>query len=411
VSRTEIDPANLNEESALNQYILSLFVFLAIQNNMVVRGEAFFEDGSAQEHAYPFEINNSVHELVLKKPFCIRKNRADQYRIEVLDPKSILFKAGEVANTLVFSVLKTLLYNENNANPISEKVRRASHPRLIKIAIMKRANEFPLFINQVMVPWQEEYRLTQKAYDGVEKCYMKPLVVGINVYRRWMQFFPMRDVGRDLVKVLRDDFIGRKKLSVANRLTISLSLIQACMVLQEKKIIHRDLKLENVVIDDDFRARIIDYGCAMDDKTPYPLANRVVGTTGYMAIESIRRQYTHQSDVCSLCRLLCFILGDDNGRGFRRMADTCSIVCESTVNFGTISKVNSELGDENLALLIKTLRLGMSANHQHRPTLETLKEQFEKFMSVISKQPGTLDPGENERQAGDAMALPARNAT
>ena len=102
-------------------------------------------------------------------------------------------------------------------------------------------------------------------------------------------------IGRDLNKT---------KLDWPTREKICLGIAKALAYLHEEsriKIIHRDIKASNVLLDKDFNAKVSDFGLAKlieDDKTH--ISTRVAGTIGYMAPEYAMRGYlTDKADVYS----------------------------------------------------------------------------------------------------------------
>ena len=84
---------------------------------------------------------------------------------------------------------------------------------------------------------------------------------------------------------------GRLPLPIADALAIAVELCAALAYAHGRGIIHRDIKPENVLIGDDGRARLSDFGIArLVDPTPEdaPLTrpSMVLGTPGYMAPEA-----------------------------------------------------------------------------------------------------------------------------
>jgi serine/threonine-protein kinase len=106
--------------------------------------------------------------------------------------------------------------------------------------------------------------------------------------------------GRDLASVLRS--IGRfpeeKALDVARQLCAGLA------ALHDRGVLHRDLKPANVMLDDDGRLRITDFGLA-GVATEISGADVRSGTPLYMAPEQLEgREVTERSDIYALGLLL-----------------------------------------------------------------------------------------------------------
>ncbi|MCH86234.1 proline-rich receptor-like protein kinase PERK13-like, partial [Trifolium medium] len=93
-------------------------------------------------------------------------------------------------------------------------------------------------------------------------------------------------------------------LGWANRLKIAIGAAKGLAYLHEdcsQKIIHRDIKSANILLDEAFEAQVADFGLArLADAANTHVSTRVMGTFGYMAPEyATSGKLTDRSDVFS----------------------------------------------------------------------------------------------------------------
>ncbi|KAK9088663.1 hypothetical protein Scep_027745 [Stephania cephalantha] len=96
----------------------------------------------------------------------------------------------------------------------------------------------------------------------------------------------------------------RVKLDWATRYKICLGIARGLAFLHEEsklKIVHRDIKTSNVLLDKDLNAKISDFGLAkLSDDVNTHISTRIAGTIGYMAPEyAMRGCLTAKADVYS----------------------------------------------------------------------------------------------------------------
>ncbi|KAJ0986280.1 hypothetical protein J5N97_004636 [Dioscorea zingiberensis] len=112
----------------------------------------------------------------------------------------------------------------------------------------------------------------------------------------------------------------RLKLDWQTRRRICLSIARGLVYLHEEsrlKIVHRDIKATNVLLDKDRNAKISDFGLArLSDEDESHISTRIAGTIGYMAPEYAMRGYlTDKADVYSFgVVILEIVSGVSNGK-------------------------------------------------------------------------------------------------
>ncbi|CAI0409253.1 unnamed protein product, partial [Linum tenue] len=107
-----------------------------------------------------------------------------------------------------------------------------------------------------------------------------------------------------LARALFGKHENKLKLDWQTRKKILLGIAKGLAYLHEEsrlKIVHRDIKATNVLLDKDLNAKISDFGLAkLDEEENTHISTRIAGTIGYMAPEYAMRGYlTDKADVYS----------------------------------------------------------------------------------------------------------------
>ncbi|XP_073125672.1 probable LRR receptor-like serine/threonine-protein kinase At1g07650 isoform X2 [Henckelia pumila] len=124
--------------------------------------------------------------------------------------------------------------------------------------------------------------------------------------------------GKDVTQKLKLDWPTRKK--------ICLGIARGLAYLHEEsrlKIVHRDIKASNVLLDKDLNAKISDFGLAkLNEDENTHISTRIAGTIGYMAPEYAMRGYlTNKADVYSFGVVALEIVSGKSNTNYRPVED------------------------------------------------------------------------------------------
>jgi eukaryotic-like serine/threonine-protein kinase len=103
-------------------------------------------------------------------------------------------------------------------------------------------------------------------------------------------------------ETLKDRVRRDGPLPIAEAVAYAIEIGRALQVAHERGLVHRDVKPQNVLIDEEGRAKVTDFGIALGlEGEGLTAAGRVIGTTDYVSPEQAMGQdVTGQSDVYSL---------------------------------------------------------------------------------------------------------------
>ncbi|XP_049389586.1 cysteine-rich receptor-like protein kinase 2 [Solanum stenotomum] len=201
------------------------------------------------------------------------------------------------------------------------------------------------------------------------------------------------------------DPIKGKALKWEKRFEIIIGTAEGLVYLHENtktRIIHRDIKASNILLDSRFRANIADFGLArsfQEDKSH--ISTVLAGTLGYMAPEYLAHgQLTEKADVYSFGVLLLEIVtGRQNNKRIND-EDTVSLVSDVWEHFER--KIVEELFDPNLMLhnchtinvqneVARVLHVGLLCTQE----IPTLRPFMSKALKMLVKKDEQLPPPTN----------------
>jgi eukaryotic-like serine/threonine-protein kinase len=103
-------------------------------------------------------------------------------------------------------------------------------------------------------------------------------------------------------ETLKDRIRHEGPLPVAEAVAYAIEIGRALQVAHERGLVHRDVKPQNVLLDEEGRAKVTDFGIALGlESNQLTAAGKVIGTTDYVSPEQAQgHEVSGQSDVYSL---------------------------------------------------------------------------------------------------------------
>ncbi|KAL4627266.1 hypothetical protein ACB092_05G155900 [Castanea dentata] len=198
----------------------------------------------------------------------------------------------------------------------------------------------------------------------------------------------------NLARALFGPEINQLKLDWPTRLKICIGIARGLAFLHEEsriKIVHRDIKATNVLLDGDLNPKISDFGLAkLDEEEKTHISTRVAGTIGYMAPEYALWGYlTYKADVYSFGVVALEVLSGKSNNNYMP-SDNCVCLLDQACHLqqtGNLMKLideslGSEVNVKEAEILVKVALLCTNASASLRPTMSEVVSMLEGRMTV-----------------------------
>lgn len=198
------------------------------------------------------------------------------------------------------------------------------------------------------------------------------------------------------------DATYKLKLNWSTRQNICVGIARGLAYLHEEstlKIVHRDIKTSNVLLDKDMNAKISDFGLAkLDEDDNTHISTRIAGTIGYMAPEYAMRGYlTDKADVYSFGVVALEIVSGKSNTNYRPkeefvyLLDWAYVLQERGALLELVDPdLGSEYSSEQAMVMLNVALLCTNASPTLRPTMSQVVSMLEGRTAV---QDLLSDPG------------------
>ena len=194
-------------------------------------------------------------------------------------------------------------------------------------------------------------------------------------------------------------------LSVDKAITLSIQIAEALQQAHKKDIVHRDIKPENIMVTEDDRMKVMDFGLAkLKGAENLTKSRSTVGTLGYMSPEQIQGgDVDHRSDIFSFGVVLYEMLtGQNPFRGEHEAAMVYSIVNETPKPVQTyVPDASAELDHIINRMLEKDPAERYQQVNELIVDLKKIKREI--ISSRVSQKQSISDSGKSVSQKNNSM--------
>src|SRR4051794_39452411 len=177
------------------------------------------------------------------------------------------------------------------------------------------------------------------------------------------------------------------RLPIAEAIAYAIEIGRALSAAHSERIVHRDVKPQNVLIDPEGRAKVTDFGIARSlELDGLTAAGRVLGTTDYVAPEqAIGDGATEQSDIYSLGVCLWEMLtGDVPFKGDNQVAVAMQHVRDPLPD---VTRVRPEVSAVLASIIDRSTRKELSNRYA---TVEEMVHDLEQALAIEARRGGNV---------------------
>ncbi|PWA46474.1 protein kinase-like domain, Concanavalin A-like lectin/glucanase domain protein [Artemisia annua] len=207
-----------------------------------------------------------------------------------------------------------------------------------------------------------------------------------------------------------DNYLNDASLTWINRLNICKDVARALLFLhggvrEHEAVIHRDMKTANILLFDDWKAKVADFGlsliCTISGETDYVI-DHACGTPGYLdPLYQKSRILTRESDIYSfgviLLEILCgrstYKVYEHEGRFLHSLVKQCFE--EARLDDVVFNAIKDQILPQSLATFLEVAFQCLHDDREKRPTAQHVLVQLQKALELQEEEPskwqGILD--------------------
>jgi eukaryotic-like serine/threonine-protein kinase len=216
-------------------------------------------------------------------------------------------------------------------------------------------------------------------------------------------------------ETLKDRIRREDRLPVSEAVAYAIEMGRALSCAHEHKLVHRDIKPQNILIDRDGRAKLTDFGISRSlEAQGLTATGRVLGTTDYVSPEqALGHDVTEQSDIYSLGIVLYeMLVGEAPFRADTQVAVAMKHVREPLPD---VQRLRPEISAA-LAAVVERATAKETVNRY--PTVEQMVHDLEEVLGIEAARSGEAGaeattilrslPGDTADFAPERMRHPTR---
>ena len=183
-------------------------------------------------------------------------------------------------------------------------------------------------------------------------------------------------------------WINKPNKSNVEILDIFIQIIAGIKYLQDNNIIHRDIKPQNILLDNNI-IKICDFGFSTMYKTHMDMFSTICGTPLYMCPEVLNmKKYTIKSEIWSLGILFYIIIYNSHPYGNLSSIEDYKEKINNEIIYQPINLFEVSECNEQLISIIKSM---LAIDYEARPNIDTILHNLENISEIYNYKKDSIN--------------------